>query len=505
MLPVPQPKSYPLIKHAYLLMGGRAVRSFMKLSRQFEGIFRLRVGPNVLTLVYDPEMVGELCDETKYRKVVYSALFEVRAFAGDGLFTAHHGEENWGKAHRILTPGFSAKSMKDYLPQMIEVAGEMVNKWRSVGDQPLMVADEMTRLTLDTISICGFDYRFHSFRKKELHPFLKAMGKALREAGERISRPPFLNRLLLSDWRYQRSIRVMNQLVDQVIEERMKTTESGADAGRPPKNDFLSMMLNGTDRKTGTKLDPLNIRYQILTFLIAGHETTSGLLSFIMYELLKNPEIRERARIEADEVLGGVAPNEIGLGHISRMKYIQQILNEGLRMYPTAPLFSVAPFEDQVLGGKYFIEKDRPLAIAIGPLHRSTKYWGPNPDRFDPSHFDPEKESTRPAYAFRPFGNGQRSCIGRSFAMAEASLALGMILLNFDFDFAEPYELKIKETLTIKPDGFRIRVKPRPVLAKRPAFEHRNDRESNSKQIHLKTVSDLFGISSDSDSVSFIG
>lgn len=457
---IPSPRSYPILQHAPYLMGGTPISNILKLCQQFEsaGVFSLRVGPREMTMVFDPDFMAELCDENRYRKVIYSALDELRAMGGDGLFTAHHGEVNWEKAHRILAPGFSAKAMKDYLPQMKEVAGELIQKWKGSEGQPIEVADDMTRLTLDTISLCGFDYRFYSFRHPQLHPFLQAMGKALKEVEGMISRPPFMNTILGSRWRYQRWIREMNVLVDQVIKERQKNPNI-------EKNDFLNLLLNGTDRKTGEGLSSLNIRYQILTFLIAGHETTSGLLSFVLYEMLKNPVILEKAQKEADAVLGKLDLSEIVLGHVSQLKYIQQILSEGLRLYPTAPIFTVAPFEDQILGGKYRITKDRPLAIVLGALHRSKKYWGSDPQTFNPDHFLPESVATRPAHVYRPFGNGQRACIGRNFALAEAALALGLILKNFDLFFSEPYELKIKETLTIKPDGLRIRVKNRVVTS----------------------------------------
>src|SRR5205823_2395529 len=140
---------------------------------------------------------------------------------------------------------------------------------------------------------------FESFSRKELHPFVASMTRALREALDRLRRFPIQTKLYLhKQHRFQSDLRLMRETVDEVIRKRK------LDPAASTKRDLLALMLEGTDKVSGEKLDDVNIRFQIITFLIAGHETTSGLLAFAFYYLLKHPETLKRAREEADRVLG---------------------------------------------------------------------------------------------------------------------------------------------------------------------------------------------------------
>jgi cytochrome P450/NADPH-cytochrome P450 reductase len=219
--------------------------------------------------------------------------------------------------------------------------------------------------------------------------------------------------------------------------------------------------MTGVDRATGEQLDDVNIRYQINTFLIAGHETTSGLLSCTLYALLKHPEVLKKAYEEVDRVLGPDTDARPTYQQVTQLTYITQILKEALRLWPPAPAYGIAPLKDETIGGKYKLRKNTFVTVLVMALHRDPSVWGPNPDKFDPENFSKEAEAKRPINAWKPFGNGQRACIGRGFAMHEAALAIGMILQRFKLIDTHRYQMHLKETLTIKPDGFKIKVRPR--------------------------------------------
>src|SRR5262249_32986046 len=156
-----------------------------------------------------------------------------------------------------------------------------------------------TRLTLDTIALSGFGYRFNSFYQTEQHPFVEAMVRALEEAGSRARRLPLATQLMrTTKCQYESDIRLMQDITSELIAKRRK-----ADPAEAPR-DLLGLMLTAKDPVTGEGLDDANIRYQLVTFLIAGHETTSGLLSFATYLLLKNPQVLARAHDVVDRVLG---------------------------------------------------------------------------------------------------------------------------------------------------------------------------------------------------------
>ncbi|MGJ3626025.1 cytochrome P450 [Sphingomonas sp. MMS24-JH45] len=162
---VPTPPGLPVVGHLHQIARAGLIGHLLKVSREMpEGIFKLRFGSRVSLFVTDPDLVAELSDETRFRKMPGPGLRVVRKFAGDGLFTAFSEEPNWGKAHRILLPAFSQRAMRGYFDMIVEVCDQLVAKWtRAAGTD---VADDMTRLTLDSIAIAGFGHRSIRSRRR---------------------------------------------------------------------------------------------------------------------------------------------------------------------------------------------------------------------------------------------------------------------------------------------------------------------------------------------------
>lgn len=453
---IPQPPRLPLVGNLLDIDRTAPAQSFMRLARRYGPIYRLQLPGRTLVVLSSRELVNEVCDQQRFDKLVNRSLQMVRMFGGDGLFTAWTFEPNWKKAHHILMPTFGPAAMQGYLPQMVDVADQLLGKWARLNrDDVIDVPDDMTRLTLDTIGLCGFDYRFNSFYREDPHPFVGAMVRALGESLLRANRLPVHEALLLrAHHRQKQDIEFMNGVVDRLIRERRADPDALA-----AKHDLLNHMLAGADPASGERLDDVNIRYQILTFLIAGHETTSGLLSFSLYFLMKHPEALARAFEEVDAVLDPQSAPTIE--QVRRLTYVQQVLKESLRLWPTAPAFTLYPLDDTTLQGKYPVRKGENLVVLLPTLHRDPAVWGDDAEAFRPERFAPEREQLLPANAYKPFGNGQRACIGQQFAMQEATLVLGMVLRQFEpFDHAG-YTLRVKETLTLKPEGLTMKVRPR--------------------------------------------
>lgn len=448
---IPQPKMYGPLGNLPLIDKDKPTLSLGVLAEQHGPIYRLTVPGYSGLIVSGPDLVAELCDVSRFDKFVYNELENVRAFGGDGLFTSRTSEPNWKKAHNILLPTFSKQAMKGYHPMMVDIAEQLISKWaRLNSNEPIDVADDMTRLTLDTIGLCGFNYRFNSFYRQDHSPFIESMVRALNEAMQKSSRLKIQNLLMVKTKRqFQEDIQTMFSLVDQIIEERKASSA-------PEEVDLLARMLNGKDPETGEMLDDENIRYQIITFLIAGHETTSGLLSFALYFLLKNPESLQRAYDEVDQILVNDSPQ---YEEVLQLSYIRMILSESLRLWPTAPGFDVYAKEDTVIGGKYPLKKGESCSILLPQLHRDREAWGEDAELFRPERF--EDTTKVPHHAYKPFGNGERACIGMQFALYEATLVLGMVLKHFELIDYSNYELDVKQTLTLKPGDFRIQVKAR--------------------------------------------
>lgn len=456
---IPQPRPLPLLGNIRALDPQQPIQSLVALSRRYGEIFRLEFPSQTLTVLSSHELVADACNEERFDKHVHGSLREIRAFAGDGLFTAHTDEQNWAKAHRLLMPAFGAPAMRNYFDDMVEVADQMLTKWARLGPDAVHdVPDNMTRLTLDTIALSGFGYRFNSFYQREMHPFVDAMVRSLAESGRRTRRLPVQNRLMwLTNQQYAADTRFMHGLTDELIAAR----RSNPTATR----DLLGLMLEAADPVTGERLSDENIRYQLVTFLIAGHETTSGLLSFATWLLLRHPDVTAAARARVDAVLGDRLPR---FEDLAQLGYLDQILRETLRMYPTAPAFAVHPRAATELAGRYPLETGDVLIALLPALHRDPAVWR-DPERFDPDRFAPEHRDAIPTHAWKPFGNGQRSCIGRAFALQEATLVLAMMLQRFELTLASSDTLAIKETLTLKPAQLEIRVRARTAAIARGA------------------------------------
>jgi cytochrome P450/NADPH-cytochrome P450 reductase len=450
---VPSPKALPLVGNLHQIPKAGLIGHLLDVSEGFvdPGIFKLRFGARVALFVTDPDLTAELCDETRFRKIPGPGLRVVRKFAGDGLFTAFGEEANWGKAHRILLPAFAQRAMRGYFDLILEVCDELVGKWSDHAGEELLVADDFTRLTLDSIAIAGFGHRFDSFAKPELDPFLESLASALGESLNIITRLPIQQRFAKkSTAQFNADIEAMNALVDAIIAERRANPRDA--------RDLLNLMITAVDPETGEGLDDLNIRYQVLTFLIAGHETTSGLLTFAFMEMLKDPAVLAQAYAEVDRVLPGDTRPQYE--HLAHLKVIERIVKETQRLWPTAPVFSVGPYEDTVIGGRFKMRKDRPVNVYAPGLQRHPKAWS-DPLEFDIDRWLPEAETAHHPHAYKPFGNGARACIGRQFALVEAKLAIAMILQKFQVADRRGYRLALKETLSIKPDDFWVRVKMR--------------------------------------------
>jgi cytochrome P450 / NADPH-cytochrome P450 reductase len=455
--PIPRPPTRPVVGNMLSLDSTAPVQNLTRLAKELGPIFWLDMMGSPIVIVSGHDLIDELSDEKRFDKAVRGPLRRVRAVAGDGLFTADTSEPNWSKAHNILMQPFGNRAMQSYHPSMVDIADQLVKKWERLnGDEEIDVVHDMTALTLDTIGLCGFDYRFNSFYRRDYHPFVESLVRSL-ETIMMIRGLPMENL-----WMQKRrrdlagDVAFMNKMVDEIVAERRKNAEA-----TEAKKDMLGAMMTGVDRATGEQLDDVNIRYQINTFLIAGHETTSGLLSCTLYALLKHPDVLRKAYEEVDRVLGPDIDAKPTYQQVTQLTYITQILKEALRLWPPAPAYGISPLSDQTIGGKYNLKKNTFITVLVLALHRDPSVWGPKPDAFDPENFSREAEAKRPVNAWKPFGNGQRACIGRGFAMHEAALAVGMILQRFTLIDVNRYQMVLKETLTIKPDGFKIKVRPR--------------------------------------------
>lgn len=438
----------PLLGDLLSVDAEKPVQKEMMMASRLGPIFERKIINHRLIVVSGVDLVAEVNNESLWAKSLGQPIRKLRAVAEDGLFTAFNSEPNWQKAHNILNEGFSQAALRKYHPSMLRALHGLTDAWdvaAESGDR-VDVASDANKLALDVIGLAGFGYDFSSFSAEE-HPFVGAISRVLKHVNRTSNDIPFLRKLHgnRADLQYEKDIAYVRTVVDDVIAERLADPDEH-------KDDLLDLMLNNADSESGEKLDPVNIRNQVLTFLVAGNETTAGTIAFALYFLAQHPEVADAAREEVAQIVEGEMPV---FEEVARMRYLRRVVDETLRLWPAAPGYFRKVRADTTLGGRYAMPKGSWVFVLLPQLHRDP-VWGDNPDSFDPDRFKPENVKKRPAHAYRPFGTGPRSCIGRQFALHESVLALSIILRRYDFDADPDYALDVREALTLKPRGFEL-------------------------------------------------
>ncbi|MFJ2512713.1 cytochrome P450 [Streptomyces griseoviridis] len=426
----------------------------LRYARALGPVFRRKAFGKEFVFVWGAREVADLADEARFAKHVGLGVANLRPVAGDGLFTAYNQEPNWQLAHDVLAPGFSREAMAGYHPMMLAVAGRLTDHWDRAlaAGHAVDVPGDMTKLTLETIARTGFGHDFGSFERTRPHPFVTAMVGTLGYAQRLNTVPAPLARLLLrgAARRNAADIAYLNSTVDDLVARRRTAAGDG---------DLLDRMLATAHPVTGERLSARNVRRQVITFLVAGHETTSGALSFALHYLSRHPEIAARARAEVDAVWGDA--ESPGYDQVAKLRYVRRVLDESLRLWPTAPAYAREAVEDTVLAGEHPMRRGAWALVLTAMLHRDPEVWGADAERFDPDRFEPGAVRSRAPHTFKPFGTGARACIGRQFALHEATLVLGLLLRRYTLVPDPAYRLRVTERLTLMPEELRLRLERR--------------------------------------------
>lgn len=393
------------------------------------------------------ELVSELCDETRFAKNLTATLARVRPLAGDGLFTAYHGEPNWQRAHDVLLPGFSYAGLRAYHAAMLDINCKLIDRWdASVGAQSVDVSNDLQKLAMDTVALAGFGSRFESFDCPGLAPIPQSFTTALGELVSEVQTPVFTQELS-----------TLHNFIDGLITEHRACGDEF--------EDLLALMLQ-QDPDGNPVLETENVRNQIMTFLIAGQLTTSELMPNTLYNIVSDPAVLHRVQAEVDSVFGAEDDHLPGYDDIGKLTYLRQAIEETLRLSPPVLSFDRMALEDTVIGGKYPIKRGEAVSVLTGALHRQPQ-WGDNVELFDPDRFVAERSAARPAALFKPFGTGARSCIGRQFALHEATMALARLIHRYRLIDAFHYVPQWETPTSRRPVGFRLELLRRTPLDRR--------------------------------------
>jgi cytochrome P450/NADPH-cytochrome P450 reductase len=256
-LPIPQPPTHFLVGNLPDVDSSHMLVTYQQYTKQYGPIFALDMVRERVVYCGSQALVNELCDEKRFEKYVAGALYQVRNLAGTGLFTAKSHEHDWALAHKLLMPAFGPLAIRKMFPEMVDIAGQMLMKWQRFGPQnEIDVSDAFTRLTLDTIALCSFDYRFNSFYQSDMHPFVTKALDALLESGRRAGRTELETRVRKwSQDKYDDDIAYCWKLCDELVADRK--------ANPTDVNDLLNIMLKARDPETGEGMRDELIRYEM--------------------------------------------------------------------------------------------------------------------------------------------------------------------------------------------------------------------------------------------------
>ena len=249
--------------------------------------------------------------------------------------------------------------------------------------------------------------------------------------------------------RFDRAIEQLEELVYELIEERRGNEED--------YDDLLSTFMLAEDADDGERMSDEQVRDEVMTFILAGHETTSNHLAWTFYLLSKTPRVRRRLQAEIDDAVSASMPT---LEEVRDLDYLEQVIDESLRLYPPAWVVDREPIEDDVVQG-YHIPAGSVVSISSYIIHHNPEVWD-NPEGFDPGRFDGDADQPDHRFAHFPFGGGPRMCVGADFAIMEAKLILAAILKNFELDLIPGHGVEPEGTVTLYPkEGMPMYVKQR--------------------------------------------
>ena len=402
---------------------------------RYGDVVEFRVGGLSGVLLNQPAAIQHvlLDNHQNYSKdtVQYSALAKV---TGRGLLTSDG--EAWLQHRRAMQPAFHRQRIHGFGPLMAEAARDMLAGWEGAADSggPVDIDQAMMEVALEILgkALLGVDLR------REAPALTQAVVTVLDHIVGQVKAPPGMPAFIPtpSNRRFQAALRSLDTAVDEMIAAHQKM---GSDA----PDDLLSLLIGGQPA-----MSPRQLRDEVITILIAGHETVASALTWACYLLSQNPGAVERMRRELADVLGGRFP---GLDDLPALDYTRRVFDETLRLYPPAWLITRKAVVEDTVGG-YRIRAGSLVIIGVSAMHHHPAFW-PDPGRFDPERFTPENSAGRPRFAYLPFGGGPRLCIGNNFALAEAPLILAAIF--------QRYRLKLVPGAVVE---------PLPLVTLRPRF-----------------------------------
>jgi cytochrome P450 len=434
--PAPGPPGLPFLG-SYLEIRRRGqIGFYLESWHRYGDIIRFRLGPLVVHIIAHPDHVHHVLAGRSDNYIKGWSYTKLRIVAGLGLLTSEG--ELWRRQRRLIQPPFTQRSVARLGPDMNEAIDAMLARWQVASDSgtPLAIDREMAALGLSIIgkTIFGTDL------STDMRSILDAVADALAFVNRRLA--SFLDVPLAvptpANRRFKRAMARFDAVVYGLIEERRRRVSD--------ESDLLGALLAARDPETGEAMSDRQIRDEVITILIAGHETSALALSWTWYLLAQHPEVEDRLLAELATVLAGRPPT---IDDVPALTYTRMVAEEAMRLYPPVWTFSREAVADDEIAG-YYIPGGSIIFLSQYLTHRHPDFWE-RPEEFDPERFSPERAKDRPHYVYFPFGFGSRGCLGFHFAMLELCLTLASVAQRYRLRSLPGPSIEPRSRITLHP------------------------------------------------------
>ena len=404
---------------------------FTRCACDYGDIVRYRIAHVNVYLLNHPDSIESVLVTQSHNFIKGRTLRAGRVLLGDGLLTSEG--ESWRRQRRLMQPAFHRERIAVYGEAIVQGAQRMLTLWRT--GETRDVHQDMVRLTLQIVAETLLGVQV----KDEADEVSVALRVFLEQFRSQVDAA-----LLVPDWlptpghlRLRQAIRRLEVIIYHIIRERR--------ADRVERSDLLSTLLHAQD-EGGRQMTDRQVRDEVMTLFLAGHETTAVALAWTWYLLSQNPTAEASLAAELEAVLGGRLPT---VADLPNLRYAESVVKESLRLYPPVWAFARVAVRDCEIGG-YPVRAGTSIAMSQWVMHRDARYFH-RPDEFIPDRWTDEFVRQLPRFAFFPFGGGPRVCIGSSFAMMEAVLLLATIAQQFRLALAPGYSVALWPTVTLHP------------------------------------------------------
>ena len=384
-----------------------------------------------------------LCDPTAIERVLVSEADQFRKpdfqgdalgdLLGDGLLLSEG--DTWEQQRKLANPAFSMSRLMGLADRITDHAEDRLAGWTD-GDV-VNVERAMTRTTLDVILDLMMGVELSEERVETIEEQLMPLGQRFEPDPLRFAAPEWMP--MPDDAEFEAAVETLDSILDDIIAVRERTAGSGDDGPM----DFLSVLIRARDDGVES---PEQLRDEMMTMLLAGHDTTALTLTYTWFLLSEHPEIERRVHEELDEVVGDERPT---MEHVRELDYLEWVIQESMRLYPPVYVMFREPTEDVELSG-YSVDAGQTLMLPQWGVHRSERFYE-DPETFDPERWKPERAKERPRFAYFPFGGGPRHCIGKHLAMLEAQLIVATTAQQYELEFLGETPLELMPSLTAHP------------------------------------------------------